>query len=205
MAIIDYYYYSSSPFTYMGHRHIQNVARENGCGLAYKPVDLFQLWDVSGAVMPPKRPPVRQRYRIVELRRCADFRGLPINVRPAFWPVDAKLADCCTIALLEERLDPSDFTMKLLSGVWADEKNIADETVLSGMLTECGFDASSILEAAKTEEIMAIRQRNTDEAIAADAVGVPAYVLNGEVFWGQDRIDHLDHALKTGRAPITAE
>jgi 2-hydroxychromene-2-carboxylate isomerase len=46
-----------------------------------------------------------------------------------------------------------------------------------------------------------LRKKNTEEAIAADAIGVPAYVLDGEVFWGQDRIDLVDRALSTGRGP----
>ncbi len=204
MATIDYYFYSASPFTYLGHKAIEAVARKHGCAIAYKPVNLFALWEISGAVPPGKRPPVRQRYRLVELQRCADFRGMPINVKPAFWPVDATLADSCVIALLQEGKDPSEYIWKLLSGVWANEENIADEAVLKGYLEACGHNAEAVLNAAKSDEIAAIRKRNTDEAIAADAVGVPAYVLSGEVFWGQDRVDHIDHALSTGRAAYSA-
>ena len=77
----------------------------------------------------------------------------------------------------------------------------ADEAVLASYLSQVGVDAMPALKDAKTEEIAAIRERNSREAIAADAVGVPTYVLNGEPFWGQDRIELLDEALTTGRMP----
>ncbi len=205
MAIIDYFYYSNSPFSYLGHRAIAEIARKHGCGLAYKPVDLPQLWAVSGGVPLAKRPVVRQRYRLLELQRFSEFRGLPINTKPAYWPVDVNLADRCTIVLLEERLDPEDYSWRVMCGVWVNEENVADEQVLAGYLTDCGFDASSIISKAKADETGAILNRNSKEAVAAGALGVPSYVLNGEVFWGQDRIELIDHALTTGRAPFSTD
>ena len=72
-------------------------------------------------------------------------------------------------------------------------------------LSQCCLDAKPALEDAKSPETEAIRIRNTEEAVAADAVGVPCYVLNGEPFWGQDRIELLDRALSTGRSPFRHE
>lgn len=205
MAHIDYFYVGASPFSYLGHRALEEVARKHGCGIAYKPVRLAALWENSGAVAPAKRPPVRQRYRFLELQRGAERRGLPIKLRPRYFPVDFTLADLAAIVLLQERHDPSDYIFGIMTAVWAKDENISDPRVIEGLLHTCGFDGGSVLEKAQSSEIAAIRERNTEEAIAADAVGVPAYVLNGEVFWGQDRIEWLDHALETGRMPYQTE
>lgn len=202
MPTIDYYFSSISPFTYLGHKAFEDVAHRHGCAIAYKPVNLAGVFENSGALPLPKRPKVRQRYRLLELRRIADYRKLPINVKPAFFPADATLADQCAIALVEAKKNPSDFIWKVLSSVWANEENIADPTLLAGHLSALGFDAPSVIEYASSNEAAAIRAQNTKEAVAADACGVPAYVLNGEVFWGQDRIDLLDFALKTQRRPF---
>lgn len=204
MAVIDYYFYGASPFTYLGHDALAAAAERQGAKINYKPVNLFALWEISGAVPPAKRPPVRQRYRLVELQRVAEFRGLPINTKPKFWPVDTTLADQAVIALTEAGKDPRDYMGKVLSGVWAEERDLADKGVIAGILTDCGFDAETVLERAQSDAVAAIRARNSEDAVAADAVGVPAYVLNGEVFWGQDRIELLEHALKTGRPPYSA-
>ena len=72
------------------------------------------------------------------------------------------------------------------------------------MLEAEGVEAASVLANAKSDGMAAIRNRNTQAAIDADAPGVPAYVLNGECFWGQDRVEYLDMALTSGRAPYTA-
>ena len=202
MAHIDYYFYGASPFTYLGHKAIREVAERHGATLAYKPVNLMGVWEISGAVPPPQRPPVRQRYRLVELQRIAEMRGLPIKLKPAHWPFDATLCDSCMIAI-DEQGDAGDFIFSVLSGVWAEDADMADEAQIAEKITAAGFDAPTILKRAKSEDVAAKRMANTDEATAADAIGVPAFVLNGEVFWGQDRIEFIDHALKTGRKPFS--
>ncbi|MEM9107684.1 MAG: 2-hydroxychromene-2-carboxylate isomerase [Pseudomonadota bacterium] len=157
----------------------------------------------SGAVPPAKRPPVRQRYRLIELQRMAEFRGLPIQTHPKHWPIDTSLADQAVIALVESGKSPADYMQMVLSGVWADQLDLSDRSVVAKMLRDCGFDAEAVLERAASGEIGAIRTKNSEDAVAADAIGVPAYVLNGEVFWGQDRIELLEHALLSGRAPYS--
>ncbi len=203
-STIDYYYYGASPFSYFGHQAIVDVAARHGATLNIKPVNLMGLWDISGAVPPGQRPPVRQRYRFLELQRVADIRGLSINLKPAHFPVDMTLADCCVIAALKKDSDVVQLIGHFFTGVWQDQANMADEAEIHSRLIECGFDADAILKLAKSDAVKTIRETNTSDAIAADAVGAPAYVLNGEVFWGQDRIDHVDHALASGRAAYTS-
>jgi 2-hydroxychromene-2-carboxylate isomerase len=204
MPTIDYYFTSISPFTYLGHKAFEAMARKHGCAIAYKPFNLGQIFENSGALPLAKRPPVRQRYRLLELQRIAEYRNLPINLKPAYFPADPTLADQCAIALVKAEQNPADFIWKALSGVWANNENVADEAVLSGYLSSLGQHVASILDFAKSEVAASLRAENTRQAIAADAVGSPAYVLNGEVFWGQDRIDLLEHALETGRPPFKA-
>lgn len=201
---IDYYFTSASPFTYLGHQPLRAVAEKHGAKIDAKPVNLLGVWEISGAVMPAERPPVRQRYRQVELQRIADYRGVPINPKPRHFPVNATLADCSVIALAETGHDPLNYMERLFAGVWVNEEDISDEAVLARFLKAEGADADAILAAAREQHVTDIRARNTADAIAADVVGVPAYVLNGEVFWGQDRIEYLDHALATARKPFTA-
>ena len=100
---IDYYFTSISPFTYLGHKAITDVAERHGATIAFKPVNLGGVWAESGAVPMPQRTPMRQRYRLIELQRAAELRGLPITPKPAHFPVDPSLADHTVIAVFEIR------------------------------------------------------------------------------------------------------
>ena len=204
MAVVDYYFFGGSPFVYLGHQALLALAARHDVELNYKPVNLMSLWAVSGAVPPAKRPPVRQRYRLLELQRFAELRELPINLAPKHFPVDVSLADQAVIALVEAGKDPAAYMQKVFAGVWAQDRDLSDSNVIAGLLKDCGFDAADILARAASPDVVAAREKNSEEAIAADAIGVPAYVLNGEVFWGQDRLELLEHALKTGRKPYKA-
>lgn len=203
-AVIDYYFTSASPFVYLGHEALMDVAAAHGAKVNFKPVNLAVVFENAGALPLPKRAPTRQRYRLIELQRVADMRGMPINIHPAFFPVDPALADHVTIALIERGADPSGFMARVFSGVWANEDNIADADTIAACLKAEGHDAEAVLAEAADDKVAAIRARNTQDAVEADALGVPVYVLDGEPFWGQDRIAFLEHALTTDRAPFRA-
>lgn len=204
-VVIDYFLTSISPWTYLGHQPIQEVAARHGAVLRVRPVNLGDMFKISGQVSLADRTPVRQRYRMLELQRFAELRGRKVNLRPKHFPTNPALADHTIIAVIESGKNPFDYMDRVFSAVWADEREIADAAVLADLLTASGFDAKAALEKAGSPEIAAIRAANTQAAIAADATGVPSFVLNGEAFWGQDRIDLLDHALKTGRPPFSSQ
>ena len=105
-------------------------------------------------------------------------------------------------AILVDGGDPLDFmaepVFRLLGQKTATSPT---EAVVAALLEQHGLDSAAVMARAGSDAAAALRRENTQAAIAADAIGVPAYVLDGEVFWGQDRIDLLDRALSTGRAP----
>lgn len=205
MAEIDYYFTSISPFTYLGNAEIHAIAKKHCATLNIKPSNIFALWGESGAVPPGQRPPVRQRQRLIELQRMGHFRSLPINTKPAHFPVDPTLCDCIIISLIENGEDAFPFMQAAFAAIWVEDKNVSDEATLAEILTAVGSDADTIIALANSDNIKAIRDKNSEDAIAADAPGVPSYVLNGECFFGQDRIEFLDDALSSGRAPFKAE
>lgn len=203
-AKLDYYLTSVSPWTYLGHAAIRDLAARHGATLVVKPVNLGEMFKASGQVALGERAPVRQRYRLIELQRYAHWRGMKLTLKPKFFPTNPALADHTICAILAAGGDPLDYMGRVFSAIWAEERDIADEATLTDLLAASGFDAAAVLARAKTPEIAAVRARNTADAIADDATGVPCLVLNGEPFWGQDRLDLLDHALTTGRGPFTA-
>lgn len=202
---IDYYFTCHSPFTWFGHNAFVEVAKKHNKTINYKPVNLMEVWKVSGAVAPPQRPPMRQRYRLIELQRVADYRGFTVIPQPDSFPTNPERADLCCAVLVQQGKDPGPFLFSVGEALWSQDRQIADESLLAELLDKAGHDGQSVVAASKEESLAAVRSENAQQAVEIDVVGVPSYVYRGEVFWGQDRVDYLDHVITTGRDPITKD
>lgn len=200
-AVIDYFYTHISPWAYLGHQAFRDIAARHGATIRPRPVDLSGVFEASGGLPLGKRHPARQAYRFIEMQRWKDKRAIPLTFKPAFFPTPPGLSDCCAIALAENDGPALDFSGAAFKAVWAEDRNVADEPVLAEILTGLGQDAGSVLEAAKSPEVAEKYKQNQTDAIDLGVVGSPCYVLNGEPFWGQDRLDLLDDALASGRGP----
>lgn len=202
---IDYYFSMVSPWAYIGHATFESVARTYGCQVNYKPVFLGELFSETGGLPLGKRHPVRQRYRMMELQRWREKRGLAFHLQPKFWPFDVKLADGVVLAAVAQGLDPEAFIRAGFKGVWEDQLDLGDRAVIVTVADAAGLPGQKLIERATSPEIAAAYEQNRQDAMTAGVFGAPGYVLGGEVFWGQDRIDLLADALKSGRAPFRAE
>ena len=191
-----------SPWSYLGHGLLGDIARRHEAKIIYKPINLGRLFSESGGLPLAKRHPKRQAYRDIELQRWRDKRGIPLNIRPAFWPLDIASADRIVVALVESGIDPDPFIRRAFAGIWADELNLADESTLARLLDDGRQDSAAILALAKTSGIGERYAANTDEALNAGVFGAPTTILDGEPFWGQDRLELLDEAFSSGRSPL---
>jgi len=87
------------------------------------------------------------------------------------------------------------FAGRMLAACWAEDRDIAEEMVLLDCATASGLDGGALAEAADSEEIRRIAQADLDRAIEIGVFGAPTYVVDGELFWGQDRLDFVERAL----------
>jgi 2-hydroxychromene-2-carboxylate isomerase len=202
---VDYYFSFQSPWAYIGHGPFSDLVSTYDLKVNLKPVVLVDLFSETGGLPLMKRHPVRQRYRMVELQRWRDKRGLTFHLQPANWPFNARLADGVVIAALEAGLDPDRFLRRGFAGVWEDQLNLADPATIAKLADESGLPGTQLVERSATEAISAAYEQNRQDALAADVFGSPVYVLDGEVFWGQDRIELLADALKSGRAAYSSK
>ena len=202
---IDYYFSLQSPWAYIGHKLFRQVVSTYDVAVNHKPVVLVDLFSETGGLPLLKRHPVRQRYRMVELQRWRDKRGLNFHLQPANWPFNARLVDGLVIAAVEAGLDPDPFLRRAFAAVWEDQLNLADPATLIKLADDSALPGKQLVERAATDEIGKIYEQNRQDALSADVFGSPAYVLDGEVFWGQDRLELLVDALKSGRAPYRSQ
>ncbi|MSO74253.1 MAG: 2-hydroxychromene-2-carboxylate isomerase [Alphaproteobacteria bacterium] len=194
-AHIDYYFSLNSPWTYLGSARFTEMVRLHHATVTVMPVDIGQIFVQSGGLPFAKRAPQRQAYRLVELQRWRDHLGLPLNIRPKFFPANDNLAARLVIAAREAGYDAMSLAHAILRAVWAEERDIADTDTLSHIVRVRGLEAAPLFASAHSDAIKAALQAGTDKAIAAQVFGAPSYVLDGEIFWGQDRLEFLDRAL----------
>jgi 2-hydroxychromene-2-carboxylate isomerase len=198
---VEYYFSMLSPWAFIGHDAFMEIIQEYKLNVAYRPMSLGRVFEETGGLPLARRHPVRQRYRFVELQRWREKRGLDFRLQPKFWPFDVNLADRIVCAIVESGQDPAPFMARCFRAIWHDERNMADEAELAGVLEAVGMKGDVLIKAARDERIGALYDRNCAYAIEQGYFGSPCYVLDGEPFWGQDRLDLLVDALKSGRAP----
>jgi 2-hydroxychromene-2-carboxylate isomerase len=199
---VAYFYSVLSPWAYIGHAPFMDLVVRHGVTLEHRPMALGNVFADTGGLPLARRHPARQHYRAVELQRWRARRGLEFHLKPRYWPFDSKLADRVVVAIVSAGHDPDGFLRRAFAGIWTGERDLADEATLVDIVTECGLDGASLLDSAKSDDSEARYVQNYRDAVAGEVFGSPAYVLDGEVFWGQDRLDLLDDALTSGRPPF---
>ncbi|MES2974614.1 MAG: 2-hydroxychromene-2-carboxylate isomerase [Pseudomonadota bacterium] len=194
---IDYYFAPQSPWTYLGHERFCAIARAAGATVRLLPNDLGKVFPVSGGLPLGKRAPQRQAYRLVEMQRFADFLKLPVNLKPKYFPVSGD--DAARLIIAVDLRDGVDAALKLsgavFAAVWVQDRNIADEKVLAELLAESSLDAAR-LEQSHSQAVHERYDANTQATIDAGVFGAPSYVIDGEIFWGQDRLDFVERKLR---------
>jgi 2-hydroxychromene-2-carboxylate isomerase len=192
---IDYYFSPMSPWTYLGHKRFTEMLASADPQVNVKPADYGRIFPVSGGLPVKQRAPQRQAYRLAELRRWRDFLGVPLNVEPKYFPYATESASLLIVAAY--RQDGTQAAMKLayaiMQACWAEERNCADAGTLDQIAATAGLDGFALR--SRESEAKVAYDANTQEAIERQVFGAPSYVLDGEIFWGQDRLDFLERAL----------
>ncbi len=200
---VDYYFAPQSPWTYLGHARFAAMAAAAGASVRVLPADFGRIFAATGGLPLSKRAPERQAYRLIELARFREWLKLPLNLEPRYFPVAAD--DAARLIIAVDLHDGSAAAMRLsaavFAAVWVQQRNIADVQTLVELLQECSLPAERLLN---SRDLTVQRQfdANTEAAIAVGVFGAPSYRLDGEIFWGQDRLDFLERKLQSDGAQL---
>jgi carboxymethylenebutenolidase len=194
---VDYYFAPQSPWAYLGHQRLVDIVAQTGATLRVMPMDLGgKVFPISGGLPLGQRAPQRQAYRLVELQRFSQHLKIPLNLKPQYFPVGGDPAARLIIAADMAHGAAAAMAMAgaVLTACWAQERNMADDAVLAELLQEQKLSAG-LLAQSHSLGVQVRYETYTQAAIAAGVFGAPSYVLEGEIFWGQDRLDFLERAL----------
>jgi 2-hydroxychromene-2-carboxylate isomerase len=192
---VTVFYALQSPWTYLGWARFRVLAAQAAAEVDYRPIEMAPVFVASGGLPLARRPPQRQAYRLMELKRWQQRLGVPLNLHPRHFPVDEALAARMVIAHGRTGGDVGRLSQAMMTAVWAEERDLADRPTLLAIAAEQDLDGGALLEAAASAAVQAAYHANTEAAIAAGVFGVPTFRIGDELFWGQDRLDFVAAAL----------
>jgi 2-hydroxychromene-2-carboxylate isomerase len=195
-APIEFYFDFSSPYGYLAAHRIDDVGAEAGRAVLWRPILLGAVFKATGQ-SPLVSQPLRGPYHLHDLKRTARRLKLPFQL-PDDFPMATIAAARAFYAL--EAGSPADakrLALALFDAAFQRGINIsATETVL-GLGAEIGLDPTRLEAGIKDNDVKQRLKAETDGAIARNIFGSPFFVVDGEMFWGNDRIPDLRDWLKT--------
>ncbi|NMM44676.1 2-hydroxychromene-2-carboxylate isomerase [Rhodospirillaceae bacterium KN72] len=194
--IIDYYYGHISPWAFLGHDRLIAIAAETGATIAYHPISVSDIFPKTGGVPVAKRSPERRAYRMQELKRWSAYLGIPITFEPKHFPVDDHPSQYVALAAADRGADLGSLSRAIMAAVWQEERDISDWQTLSGIASAQGLDGPAIVASAQAPAMAETALKVCEDALAAGMFGAPWYCVDGETFWGQDRLPMLADRLK---------
>lgn len=199
MPQIEYFYSTHSAFAYIGSARFMAMARAAGREIVHKPMNLGPVMraargDGFGGFSKAHRAYFFGR----EIERWSEYRGAPaVNYRPTHHDKDLSLSSGMIIAAIDAGLSADNLAHAILEAHWRDDADHADPETLARLATGANYDARRLLERARDPDIQAKFRANTQEAIARSVFGSPTYFVDGDMFYGQDRLEFVERALLT--------
>ena len=197
MADIEYFYSAHSSFAYLGSKRFMEIATAAGRRIAHRPIDLNRVVEATGPGWNGDRTAARRDYFSGrDMQQWGEFRAVPIiEHRPTHHDNDMTLANCMIIAGVAQDVDVDALAHALLEAHWRDDADIAESDTLAALAAGVGLDPEALLQAARTPEILAVYAANSEEAIERSVFGSPTYFVDGDMFYGQDRLELVARAL----------
>ncbi len=205
---IDYYYSTRSIYAYFGAERIVTLARDAGRVLVHKPIDLSRVIPASGSLAFDQRPASHKNYFFGrEIERWKEYLGIPVLVDPVHHVGNREWPSGFVIAAQMQGADVDALHVAILRALWQDDRDVGDPDVLAQIAREAGLDPHPLLSAALDAAVQQVFARNSEEAVACGVFGSPTYIVDGEMFYGQDRLMMVERALKqpfkpAGPAPV---
>ncbi len=200
MKTITHYFSGHSQYAYIGFSKLLSVARNHGLALVHRPMDLHRVMVAAGSSAFEDRPRAAIRYFFVnDARRWARFRGVEWDGRiPETHLNPYEDANLFLICAQQHGIYLDDLAFRLLRSHWADGSDLTDVSVFKHLLEDMGTNtelSETVVSGIHSDDVRAEYESNTEAAIEISVLGSPSYVVDGEMFYGQDRLELLDWML----------
>lgn len=190
---IECFFDFGSPATYLAWTQLPRLAAKHNATLIWRPMLLGAVFKATGNQSPAMNP-AKGRYMLIDFQRYAKHYDVPMKFNP-FFPINTMTLMRGAVALQgDPRFD--DYLDAVFKAIWVDEQNMGQPEVVVDVLAKAGFDANALLAKCSDEAVKEKLKANTEEAVARGAFGAPTVYVDGEMFFGQDRLPMIEKALQ---------
>ncbi|MFL9812042.1 2-hydroxychromene-2-carboxylate isomerase [Stutzerimonas sp. VN223-3] len=191
---VEFFFDLGSPATYLAWTQLPALCERTGAQLHYRPMLLGGVFQATGNAS-PATVPAKGRYMLTDLQRHARRYGVPFVFNQHF-PIN-------TLSLMRGAMgylaiQPDAFPRYLdamFRALWIENRNLADPAVIAEVLQQAGLNPKQFEAMLQNEEIKTTLKANTDEAVQRGVFGAPSFFVDGELFFGQDRLEFVGAAL----------
>lgn len=207
MPKLEYFYAAHSAYAYLGSQRLMDIAKAAGVAIIHKPYDLRRGMIAIGSSLISDRSPEHRAYFFKrEIQRWSEERNAPlISHRPQHHDNDITLPNSMLIACQMKGGNVNGLAHAMLEAHWRDDADLADRKTLVELANKIGLDGAGLLTEAETATTQSAYEANTNEAIERHVIGSPTYFVDGDMFYGQDRLEMVERALSkpyAGEWPI---
>ena len=196
-APIEFWFDFSSPFGYLASTRIEALAAKYGRSTIWRPFLLGAVYKING-VVPTPNVPLKGDYARIDILRTGRYYGIPITV-PSNFPIGSVAA--ARAFYWADAQDPArakQLASALYKAYFVDDVDIANAENVVKVAVQCGFDAAAVTAGLGDAAVKERTKQEVDAAIAKGVFGSPYVIIDGEPFWGMDRLDQAEKWLAGG-------
>lgn len=194
---ITFYFDFSSPYSYLASELIDELAAKHGRKVQWRPIMIGAAFKAAGSPF-LLEVPLKGAYSKRDIERSARYHGVPYVFPKCFPALTLTAARAYYWLHGRDCAQARAFAHAVFRAMWVEDRDIAQDAVIGEIATNLGIDAADMLAAASTPEAKARVKQETESAIAAGMFGAPYFLVDGEPFWGADRLPQIDKWLETG-------
>ena len=189
----EFYFDFGSPYTFLAHKEIRKIEKENSIKIKYMPILLGDLLKSVG-VKPNADIPIKAKYMIKDCKLWANKKNIVFKFNNYFPIVTLNLMRCVLVA--EKQGFAQNFINKIFDAIWEDGLNLNDNIIVEKLLKNIDINPKTFLMESVDNKIKDELKKRTDEAYKKGIFGSPSFIVNNKIFWGQDRLEFVFNEAK---------
>ena len=190
---VEFFFDVGSPASYLAWTQLESIAQRTNAKIIWRPMLLGAVFQATGNAS-PAAVPAKGPYMLKDLQRFSNIYGVPFNFNP-FFPLNTMHLMRGATAYLEEP-EFQTYLAAIFNALWSEQLNMESPEVVAEVLTKAGIDVTDFMARISETEVKERLKDTTEEAVARGVFGAPSFFVNGEMFFGQDRLSFVEIALK---------